>query len=86
MERFEVGLLPVLVTIMVLARPEVGVPDTPYSVYPVLLKAKLLTLVLNVVVLVTQTTEMLVTFEPPMMPLPLLTVQNCVAGWVCTVT
>ena len=63
-----------LLTVMVLARPELGVPDTPYSVYPVLLNAKLLLLVVSVVVFVTQLTDTLVTFAPPIVPLPLVTV------------
>ncbi len=72
--------------VIIRATPDAGVPPIPYSVSPVTLSAKSLTLVANVVVFVMQLTLTFVTFAPAMVPLPLVTVQVCVAGWVNTVT
>ena len=38
-DKFTAGLLPVLVMVMIRASPEEGIPLTPYSVRPVILKA-----------------------------------------------
>lgn len=74
------------VTVIILARPELGVPLTPYSVRPVTLSARAEVLTERVVVSVTQFTEIFVTALEPIVPDPFVTVHVCVAGCVKTVT
>lgn len=80
------GMLPVLVMVSIRCVPELGVPTTPYSVSPVTLKAKSLTLVDKVVLLVTQFTCTSVTLEAPTVPLPFVTVHTWFTGRELTVT
>jgi hypothetical protein len=79
-KRFTAGAVPVLVTVMTLGTPELGVPLTPYSVSPVTLSAKLLTLDESVVVFVVHARPMFVTFALPTAPEPLLTEHVWPAG------
>lgn len=78
--RFSAGWLPVLVTVMILATPELGVPLIPYSVSPVTLRANVLTLLVRVVVLVVHTTPMFEIFAVATVPVLLLTVHVWFAG------
>ncbi len=64
-----------LVSVIVRAAPDDGVPEMPYSVRPVTESARLDTLVDMVVVLVTQLTTTFVTLLAPNTPDPFVTVQ-----------
>lgn len=68
------------VTVISLSRPELGVPLTPYSVSPVTLRARVLTLLVRVVVLVAHTTLIFDTFAFPTVPDPFVTVQVWFVG------
>lgn len=58
---------------MSLAKPELGVPLMPYSVSPVTLRTRVLTLLVRVVALVAHTTLIFDTFAFPTVPEPLVT-------------
>jgi len=78
--------VPVLVTVIIRGKPELGVPLTPYSVRPVTLRARALTLVESVVAFVEQVTVMLVMFAEPTVPLPFVITQLWSMGCVRIVT